>query len=34
MKYQEKNIDANSPKAGSGGLSGEDTYPTSSDLSE
>jgi hypothetical protein len=33
-KQKEHNFDANSPRQGSGGISGEETYPTSSDFSE
>jgi len=31
---KEYNFETNSPKLGSRGISGEETYPTSSDLSE
>lgn len=33
-KQKEHNFEANSPRLVSGGISGEETYPTSSDLSE
>jgi hypothetical protein len=33
-KQKEHNFEANSPRQASGGISGEETYPTSSDLSE
>jgi len=31
---KEYNFETNSPKMGSGGISGEETYPTSSDHSD